>query len=151
MRSLRGTGVAGLCLVLAACSSGFAGGPMVKLNGPTGGFGDTHGTGYTLGAQGELRLITFSVYGDAALSRFSGNEDNGVEFDDINVWELALGGRLFFGPIHVGGQYGYAKGDLDQQLIRPEVGVRLGKLNAFAQYQLNHERWWSLGGALTLF
>lgn len=120
---------------------------MAKFNGATGDFGDVVGSGYTGGVQAEFALVAFSIYGDAGWTYFSGEDDN----DNVNGFELAAGGRLLLGPIFIGGQYGYATGDLDQNLWRPEVGVRLGPVTAFGQYQLNRNKWWSLGGSFSFF
>lgn len=146
MKLTRGFLAVGLCLTLNACV-GLNVGPMAKYNGPTGDFGDTHGSGYTLGAQGEFMLGVFSIYGDAAWTRFSGEGSN----DSVDGFELAAGGRFLLGPAFAGAQFGYGTGDLDQSLFRPEVGVHLGPLSLFAQYQAINSKWWSLGGTFSLF
>lgn len=146
MRALRCLTLAGLCLTLNACV-GLSVGPMGKYNGPTGDFGDAYGSGFTAGAQGEFKLAVFSIYGDAGYTRFSGEGGN----EALDGFELAAGGRFVLGPLFAGAQFGYGTGDLDQGLFRPEVGVRLGKLTAFAQYQTIDANWWSIGGTFSLF
>lgn len=146
MRLTRGFTLAGLCLTLNACV-GLSVGPMAKYNGPTGDFSDTHSSGFTAGAQGEFKLGIASIYGDAGWTRFGGKDD----FDAVDGFELAAGGRLLLGPAFIGAQYGYLTGDLDQSLFRPEVGVHLGPLTAFAQYKTNKTKWWSIGGTFSLF
>lgn len=146
MRVIRGLILAGLCVSLNACV-GLSVGPMAKYNGPTGDFSDTHGSGFTVGAQGDFDLAMFSITGDAAWTRFAGEDG----FDDASGFELAAGGRFGFGPLFLGAQYGYLTGDLDQALLRPEVGVSLGPLTAFAQYQTLKRKWWSIGGTFNLF
>ena len=150
MRLTRVFTLAGLCSTLTACV-GLSLGPMAKYNGPTGDFGDTHGSGFTAGAQGDFSLGIFSIYGDAAWTRFGGEDDGDVEYDSADGFELAAGGRFLLGPVFVGAQYGYITGDFDQSLFRPEAGVRLGPLTAFAQYKTNKTKWWSIGGTFSLF
>jgi len=146
MRLTRGLTLAGLCLTLNACV-GLSVGPMAKYNGPTGDFGDTHSSGFTAGAQGDFNLAMLSITGDAAWTKFSGEDG----YEDVDGFELAVGGRLSLGPAFVGAQYGYLTGDLDQALLRPEVGVSLGPVTAFAQYQTLKRKWWSIGGTFNLF
>ena len=146
MRLTRGLTLAGLCLTLNACV-GLSVGPLAKYNGPTGDFGDTHGSGFTAGAQGDFALGVFSIYGDAGYTRFSGKDD----IEAADGFEFAAGGRVLMGPLFAGAQFGYGTGDLDQSLFRPEVGVHLGPLTAFAQYQMNKAKWWSIGGTFSLF
>lgn len=146
MRSLRYLTLAGLCLTLNACV-GLNVGPMAKYNGPTGDFGDAYGSGFTAGAQGEFMLGIFSVYGDAGYTRFSGEGEN----EALDGFELAAGGRVLLGPLFAGAQLGHGTGDLEQGLFRPEVGVHLGPLTAFAQYQTIDANWWSIGGTFSLF
>ncbi|MEJ2540920.1 MAG: hypothetical protein P8188_13275, partial [Gemmatimonadota bacterium] len=136
----------GLCFTLTSCV-GLSVGPMAKYNGPTGDFADTHGSGFTAGAQGEFKLAMVGIYGDAAWTRFSGDG----ETEDKDGFELAAGGRLLLGPAFIGAQYGYITGDLDQSLLRPELGVHLGPFTAFAQYQTLKKKWWSIGGSFSLF
>ena len=143
--------VALLCLGLTACSAGFSGGPMAKLNVPAGDFADRQGTGYTLGAQADFALAVVSIYGDAGWTRFGGAEFEGEETDAIDFFELAGGARLLLGPVFLGGQYGYATGDLEQSILRPELGLRIGPLTAFAQYQSLDDTWWSIGGTFSFF
>lgn len=146
MNAKKGLVVAGLCFALNACV-GLNVGPMAKYNGPTGSFGDAQGSGYTAGAQGEFMLGVFSIYGDAAWTRFSGKDSN----DAVDGLEFAAGGRFLLGPAFAGAQFGYGTGDLDQSLLRPEVGVHLGPMTLFAQYQASGDKWWSLGGTFSLF
>jgi hypothetical protein len=139
-----------LCFTLSGCV-GLNVGPTAKLNGPTGDFGDRHGSGYTVGAQGEFMLGMFSITGDAGWTRFSGADFEGTSYDAADGFELAAGGRLLLGPAFAGAQYGYGTGDLEQSLFRPEVGVHFGPLSVFAQYQVVKKKWWSLGGTFSLF
>lgn len=150
MKGTRGFALVALCFTLNACV-GLGGGPMAKYNGPTGGFGDRQGSGYTVGAQGEFMLGLFSIYGDAGWTRFSGGEFEGESTNAVDGFEFAAGGRLLLGPAFAGAQYGYGTGDLDQSLLRPEVGVHLGPITLFAQYQANKNKWWSIGGTYSLF
>jgi len=140
----------GLCLGLAGCA-GLAAGPMAKYNGPTGDFGDAYGSGFTAGAQGEFTLTAFSIYGDAAWTRFSGDEFEGQSVDAVDGFEFAAGARFLLGPAFAGAQFGRATGDFDQNVFRPEVGLRLGPLSVFGQYQTNKNKWWSIGGTYSLF
>jgi hypothetical protein len=146
MRTIRGIALVGLSFSLTACV-GLGVGPMAKYNGPTGDFGDRYGSGFTAGAQGEFELGVVSITGDAAWTRFSGEDG----YDSVDGFELAVGGRFLLGPVFAGAQYGYLTGDLDQSLFRPEVGVHLGPLTAFAQYKTNKSKWWSIGGTFSLF
>jgi hypothetical protein len=140
-------------LALVACAPGMNGGPMAKRNGPTGGFADRQGNGFTAGVQGEAKLVGFSIIGEAGWTRFDGKEVNGVETDAVNFWETAIGGRLYMGPAYLGGTLGQRAGSdiRGQATLRPEAGVRIGPLNAFGQYQLLGDRWWSLGASFSLF
>jgi hypothetical protein len=145
---------AGLVMFTVACGSGFKGGPVAKLNWPTGDFADRQGDGVSVGAQGELKLVTASIIGEVDWTRFSGIDVNGAESDAVSFWETALGGRLYFGPLYAGGLIGQRSGDnvRGQTLVEPEAGLRLGPLNAFGRYQLiGDDRWWSLGASFSLF
>ena len=150
MKATARLALVGLCFALSACV-GLSVGPMAKYNGPTGDFSDTHGSGYTVGAQGEFILGVFSIYGDAAWTRFSGSDFEGTSHDAVDGFELAAGGRFLLGPAFAGAAFGYGTGDLDQSIFRPEVGVHLGPLSLFAQYQTNKHKWWSIGGTYSLF
>lgn len=140
----------GLCFGLTACV-GLTVGPMAKYNGPTGDFGDRHGSGFTAGAQGEFTLTAFSLYADAGWTRFGGGEFQGQSFGAVDGFELAGGARFLLGPAFAGAQFGRATNDFDQNLFRPEAGLRLGPLTVFAQYQANKAKWWSVGGTYSLF
>jgi len=139
--------LAGLCLTLSSCV-GLNVGPMAKYNGPTGDFDDTHGSGFTAGAQGEFMLGLFSIVGEAGYSSFGGDVDGVGTADGL---EFTAGGRFLLGSAFAGAQFGHGTGDLEQTLFRPEVGVHLGPLSVFAQYQANDLKWWSLGGSYSLF
>lgn len=140
----------GLSLTLSSCV-GLSVGPMGKYNGPTGDFSDTHGSGFTAGAQGEFLLGVFSIVGEAGYTRFGGDEFEGESYGAVDGFEFTAGGRFLLGPAFAGAQVGYGTGDLEQTLFRPEVGVHLGGLSLFAQYQANDLKWWSLGGSYSLF
>jgi hypothetical protein len=150
MGPIRGLAIVALSFALTACV-GLGGGPIAKYNGPTGNFADTHGGGFTVGAQAELALTAFSIYGDAGWTRFSGEDSQEQSHKAVDGLELAAGARMAFGPAFVGAQYGRATGAFDQSLLRPEVGLRLGRLMVFGQYQTLERTWWSIGGGLSTF
>ena len=150
MNLRKGMTLAGLCLTLSSCV-GLAVSPMAKYNGPAGDFDDTHGSGFSAGAQGEFMLGIFSIVGEAGYSWFGGDDFEGTSYDSADGFEFTAGGRFLLGPVFAGAQGGYGTGDLDQGLFKPEVGVHLGKLSLFAQYQTVDLQWWSLGGSYSLF
>ena len=150
MKATTRVALVGLCFVLSGCV-GLSVGPTVKYNGPTGGFADTNGSGYTVGAQGEFMLAVVSITGEAGWTRFSGSDFEGESYPAADGFEFAAGARLLLGPAFAGAQYGYGTGDLDQSLFRPEVGVHVGPVTLYAQYQTLKKNWWSLGGTYSLF
>jgi hypothetical protein len=143
-----------IAIVLApACSSGFRVGPVGLVNGPSGDFADTQSSGVTIGALAEVKLAVASLTAEVDWTRFSGKSVNNVDTDAVEFRELAAGARFFTGPIIVGGQLGYLSGSdvSNDGIIRPEIGLRLGKLDLLARYTLAGDaRWWSLGASFSL-
>jgi hypothetical protein len=153
VQSFRNLALGTLCVLLPACGTGVRAGPVGLINGPSGDFADTQSSGVTVGALAELQLALVSVTGEIDWTRFSAREVSGVETDDVELWEVAVGGRFFTGPLIIGGSLGYLTGgDVSaDQIIRPEVGLRLGRLDLLARYRLGGDmNWWSLGAAYAI-
>lgn len=148
MNRVRNVALAATLILVPACGTGFRAGPIGLVKTPTGDFADTRSTGFTVGVAGEARFLLSSITGEVGWSKFMAEDSNGESNADTDFWEFAAGGRYFTGPLFIGTQIGYLTNQdfSGDEILRPEVGLRLGQLDLLARYKLGGDaQWWSVG------
>jgi len=128
--------------VLLISHSGFsqrilAGNSISYLAG-AGDFGDAYDTGFGICFNTELKIIgQLGLTGEFGWNHWSGNSDYpGSKMSDINVFDLLVGGKIGLWLIYLEARTGYYFGDVEEFVVIPAVGLRLGKLDLNVGYQL---------------
>jgi|GEM_PF-5678554 len=110
---------------------GLAGG----VSWPFGDFSTRYETGYGLHGIGDYTLLPIlHLTGNVGFHYFNGKN----VFEDLTVWEFAVGARFVLGAFYMGGESGYYT-EVDEGSFVPNVGVRLKDWDIGM-------RWKSVGG-----
>ncbi len=75
--------------------------------------------------------------GEFAWNRWTANSDYGSDLSDANTYNLLAGGKIGFSIIYLELRMGYYFGDIEEFAVIPAAGLRLGKLDLNAGYQLS--------------
>ncbi len=131
-----------IAIALLISYSGFsqrilAGNSISYLAG-AGNFGEAYDTGFGINFNAEIKIIgQLGLTGEFGWNRWSGNSDfPGPEMSDINVYDLLVGGKIGLWLIYLEARTGYYFGGVEEFVVIPAVGLRLGKLDLNVGYQL---------------
>ena len=104
----------------------------------SGDHGDLYDTGFGVGFNAELDIIgQLGLTGEFAWNRWTANSDYGSDLSDANTYNLLAGGKIGFSIIYLELRMGYYFGDIEEFAVIPAAGLRLGKLDLNAGYQLS--------------
>jgi len=127
-----------LFLIIVALSishSGFsqrilAGNSVSYLNG-SGNFGEMYDAGFGISFNTELKIVgQFAVTGEFGWNHWKGNSDfPGSKISDTNVFDLLIGGKIGLWLIYLEARTGYYFGGVNEFVVIPAVGLRLGKFD----------------------
>jgi hypothetical protein len=136
--------LAAVCLIAPAAHAGFGVGASIAS--PTGDFGDAFKTGYGVHAvykQPVTPLVT--VTGDFGWNAFSAESveigDIGFGGEDVDLWNAALGGRVFLLPLGLGLEYGYFS-EIEEWSLVPTAGMSFSKLDVSARWKATGDANW---------
>ena len=99
---------------------------------------DKYDAGFGVGFNAELKLFgQLAVTGEFAWNRWTANGDYPGDLSDANSYNLLVGGKLGLYPLYLETRVGRYLGDFEEFAVIPAAGLRLGKLDLNAGYQIS--------------
>jgi hypothetical protein len=112
---------------------------------PQGDFGDYYDMGVTFRGQAGISILSIlDAHLQTGVTSFVLSDDyEGSDGEDANVYHAGVGARVGLGFIFVGGNAAYFFGDGESDLgLFPEVGVKIWRLEAVADYRIDGDENW---------
>ena len=101
--------------------------------------GDMYDNGFGLGVNADLKIMgQLGLTGEFAWNRWSPSS-NSSNLSDINTYNLLAGGKIGLSFLYLELRMGYYFGDIEEFAVIPAAGLRLGKLDLNAGYQLSSD------------
>ena len=126
------------CLQHQAFSQKLLAGNSISYLKAAGDFGDSYHTGFGVNFNGELNLFgQLGITGELGWNHWNADNNNpGPELPNADAFDLLIGGKIGLSFMYLELRAGYLFGDLEEFIIIPAAGLRLGKFDLNVGYQM---------------
>lgn len=120
---------------------GSLGGGIAKA---TGDFSDNYDMGLTFRGQAGISLAIVDAHLQTGVTSFGVADDpDNPDADDVNIYHAGIGARVGLGFVFIGANAAYFFGDGEDGIgLFPEIGVRIWRLEAVADYRIDGDENW---------